>query len=228
MTTEKQDVIQGPKGELLNQYGMPVTVPKGWAFLPAGDAGLTRKITALGNYWRVVFKKRNRTMSKGIWAPASIIQKAQKEIAVTRSTEEYKKQRAYAQERRSNRQAEYEQAFFLAVKQQLHFHEMYKRVEAAIAQAVTAHAILIGSGTVARTASIPIEKRAAKAITAWMRHNTTAYNNMKIVRIKGERRNVRRELAEQSKKVLNNYRKGKPVSADCPLYSALHRLLNKS
>ena len=54
-----------------------------------------------------------------------------------------------------------------------------------------------------------------------MRHQTTAYDNMQIARIKGERRAVRRMLAEQSTKLLNNYRKGLPIPMSCPLKKAL-------
>ena len=50
-------VKPGEKGTLINEYGEPITPPKNWAFLPAGDAGITRKVTAKGEYWRVQFKK---------------------------------------------------------------------------------------------------------------------------------------------------------------------------
>jgi hypothetical protein len=86
---------------------------------------------------------------------------------------------------------------------------------------VTAHATPVGSGTVARTVMIPIEERASKAVIAWMRHQTTGYDHMKIARIKGERRAVRRQLAERSTQLLKIYRQGAPIPADCPLMKAL-------
>jgi len=74
-----------------------------------------------------------------------------------------------------------------------------------------------GSGTVARTALIPIEERAAtKAVIAWMRHQTTAYDSMAIARVKGERLEVRRLLARRSHEFLRNYRSGQPALADGP------------
>jgi hypothetical protein len=57
-----------------------------------------------------------------------------------------------------------------------------------------------------------------------MRHQTTGYDNLKIARIKGERRAVRRTLAQQSVALLSKYREGKFVSLDCPLQMAVRRL----
>ena len=91
-----------------------------------------------------------------------------------------------------------------------------------LADAVTEHATPVGSGTVARTQRIPIEKRAESAVIAWLRHQTTAYDNMKIARVKGKRREVRRMLAEESRILLDKYRKGQPAdTASCPLQLTL-------
>ena len=55
-----------------------------------------------------------------------------------------------------------------------------------------------------------------------MRHQTTGYDDMHIARIKGERREVRRQLAEQSRRLLSAYRSGQLTnSATCPLQRAL-------
>jgi hypothetical protein len=54
-----------------------------------------------------------------------------------------------------------------------------------------------------------------------MRHQTTAYDSMKIARVKGQRREVRRMLAQRSKELLHRYRQGLPSSPDCPLAKAL-------
>ncbi len=90
-----------------------------------------------------------------------------------------------------------------------------------MAKLVSLHATPVGSGTVARTSTIPIEERASRAVIAWMRHQTTAYDQMPIARIKGERRRVRRMLAQRSVELLESYRKGEPIKIDCPLYAAL-------
>ena len=39
-------VSPGEKGKLFGEYGETLTPPLGWVFLPAGDAGVTRKVTA--------------------------------------------------------------------------------------------------------------------------------------------------------------------------------------
>ena len=86
---------------------------------------------------------------------------------------------------------------------------------------MTDHATPVGSGTVARTKRIPVEQRAEAAVIAWMRHQTTAYESMKIPRVKGKRREVRRMFAQRSQELLGRYRSGEAVGDDCPLYQAL-------
>ena len=99
--------------------------------------------------------------------------------------------------------------------------ELHAKLAEQMADAVTRHATPVGSGTVARTQRIPIERRAESAVIAWLRHQTTAYDNMKIARVKGKRREVRRMLAEQSRRLLEKYRAGRAVGETCPLLQAL-------
>ncbi|WP_296454809.1 DUF2293 domain-containing protein [Rubinisphaera sp.] len=69
---------------------------------------------------------------------------------------------------------------------------------------------------------IPVDQRAESAVIAWLRHQTTVYVNMKIPRVKGKLRKVRRILAEESRQLLETYRKGRPSDAACcPLQLAL-------
>jgi hypothetical protein len=56
-----------------------------------------------------------------------------------------------------------------------------------------------------------------------MRHQTTGYDSMKIARVKGQRREVRRMLAQRSRELLGGYRRGDPVAASCPLARALEQ-----
>jgi hypothetical protein len=86
---------------------------------------------------------------------------------------------------------------------------------------VTDHATPVGSGTVARTKRIPVEQRAEAAVIAWMRHQTTSYDSMRIERVKGRRREVRRMLAQKSKELLARYRRGESAPDTCPLLMAL-------
>jgi hypothetical protein len=224
MTTEICILNLDFQGGLVNQNGVKVTPPSGWAFLPAGDAGVTRKITSAGTYWRVQAKKGRHTYSKGLWAPLAVIEQAKNDMEVMRGSESYKKTIENAARRRESKQIEYEAEFCKAVEEFLNFHALHKNAEKIIAKAVTLHAIPIGSGTVARTVMIPLEERAARAVIAWMRHNTTAYDQLQIKRIKGERRKTRRVLAGQSIEVLTKYRLGLPTDVNCPLQKVLTKI----
>lgn len=223
MSSSIKTVNINKQSQLIDEQNNILTPPPHWTFLAAGDAGVTRKVTSKGNYWKVVFKKGRRTMSKGVWAPAEIIENAKKEMNSTRSTPEYQRKKEYSAQRREKQQLDYEVEFCKEVEKYLNFHTEYVVIAKTIAIMVTQHAIPVGSGTVARTAMIPIEERASKAVIAWMRHKTTAYDNMQIAKIKGERRAVRRLLAEQSTRILNSYRLGKPIPLHCPLKKALEQ-----
>src|SRR5690606_3113419 len=102
----------------------------------------------------------------------------------------------------------------------LAFHPNNQELARRMADRVTAHATPVGSGTVARAQRLPIERRAEAAVIAWMRHQTTAYDSMKIARVKGKRREVRRMLADRSQQLLACYRRGE-APEDCPLLKAL-------
>lgn len=221
MRNDKHIVIPDREGNLIAENGAYFVPPNHWSFLPAGDAGVTRKVTAHGLYMRVQVKKGRRFISKGIWAPAQLIADAKKEMDTTRLTDEYKVKRNKDRERRAQKQLEYEDDFCHEVERFLRFHNKYKEQQKQMARLVTTHAIPVGSGTVARTQMIPIEERAAKAVIAWMRHQTTAYDNLKIARVKGERRAVRKNLAAQSNRILQQYRNGESIQENCPLRNAL-------
>lgn len=214
---------------VIDATGKTLVVPDGWELLPPGDAGLTRRVKAAGPTWTVQVKKGRKTFSQGIWAPASTIATKRSELEAERATESYAKKRASDTVRREKKQTEYVGAFEESVLQFLAFDHRYEDTARRLAKLVTEHATPVGSGTVARTERIPIERRAESAVIAWMRHQTTAYDNMKIARVKGERREVRRMLAEISRELLNAYRRGLAVNkASCPLQLALRQLSQAS
>lgn len=196
-------------------------VPDDWALLPPGDAGLTRRVKAAGSHWVVQEKKGRRTFSRGVWASAETIDRIRAELESDRSSESYQKRKAADARRREQVQADYVEDFHRAVMEFLDFHPSHEKLSQRFATAVTAHATPVGSGTVARTKRIPVEKRAEAAVIAWMRHQTTAYDSMKIAREKGKRREVRRQLAARSKQLLQRYRVGDSLSETCPLHRAL-------
>jgi hypothetical protein len=201
--------------------GTVKTPPTDWILLPPGDAALTRRVKAAGDHWIVHEKKGRKIFSRGVWAPASTVDKIRAELEVERSTDGYTKRKEADARRRDKVQAEYVEDFHGAVVKFLAFHPAHACLADRLAKAITDHATPVGSGTVARTKRIPIEQRAEAAVIAWMRHQTTAYDSMKIPRIKGKRREVRRMLAERSKDLLRRYRRGETVGEECPLGRAL-------
>jgi hypothetical protein len=196
-------------------------VPADWVLLPPGDAGLTRRVKAAGDHYVVQEKVGRRMFSRGVWAPAATVARIEKELAAERATDAYAKKQESAARRREKVQDEYVEDFQGAVLEFLRFHETHAAVSRRLAKLVAAHATPVGSGTVARTKRIPIERRAEAAVIAWMRHQTTAYDSMKIARVKGQRREVRRMLASRSRSVLDAYRQGHAIADSCPLKQAL-------
>ncbi|MEQ1829108.1 MAG: DUF2293 domain-containing protein [Pirellula sp.] len=223
MAIESLIVSPGPnERSVRTPDGKICQVPKGWELLVPGDAALTRRVKAAGPTWAVQESKGRKIFSRGIWAPADTIAKLRAELEVERSSPTYAKKRAADAQRREKKQTEYVEDFGAAVLEFLDFHATYAVIAQRLAKAVTEHATPIGSGTVARTKLIPIERRAESAVIAWMRHQTTSYDNLKIERVKGRRREVRRMLAEKSRSLLQDYRRGNPVDAlRCPLQKAL-------
>ena len=223
MTIETRVVAPGPDETTVRTAdGKLLKVPQGWELLPPGDAGLTRRVKAAGPTWTVQEKKGRRTFSKGIWAPKESIVAIRVDLEHERSTESYAKRKVADANRREKKQSAYVEDFEAAVLDFLNFDSRYSDLAQRLAAAVTTHATPVGSGTVARTERIPIEQRAESAVIAWMRHQTTAYDNLKIPREKGKRREVRRMLADESRQLLNDYRRGHTVDANlCSLQKAL-------
>lgn len=202
--------------------GRVLAVPDDWALLSPGDAALSRRIKADGPTWTVIEKKGNKRFSRGIWAPAARIAVLRAELEVERQDPAYQRKLDAGRARRAVEQAEYVEDFRGSVLAYLSFHPNYREIEERMAGLITAHATPVGSGTVARTERIPIEERAEAATIAWMRHQTTGYDNMVIPLVKGRRREVRRMLAQRSVQLLARYRRGEPVDpATCPLWRAV-------
>lgn len=198
-------------------------VPAGWVLTPPGDAALTRRIKAAGEHRVVQERKGRRVFSLGVWAPAETVERIRADLEQERGSESFARQRQASARRRQKAQDEYVREFVAAVQEFLRFHARHAELANTLARRVAEHATPVGSGTVARTARLPIEKRAEAAVIAWMRHQTTAYDSMKIPRVKGKRREVRRMLAGRSQEILSRYRQGLAAAADCPLAAALSR-----
>ncbi len=202
--------------------------PAEWSCLPPGDAMHTRRVKAMGPSWAVIEKKGRKAFSKGLWAPRENIERVREEIERERSTESYAKKRVADVARRERTQAEYVETFAREVEAYLRFSPAWRELGTAMATLIAAHATPVGSGTVARTQRISVSERAEAATIAWMRHQTTTYDSMKIARIKGERREVRRELARISCAVLDLHRRDVPHEMKpCPLCTAIVTIVSK-
>ena len=72
------DVYDTRDGPWNPEHG-PLAIPDGWAFLPSGDAYLTRQVKTAGKYW-VAWRPRGRNRPHrrklGLWAPAEAIEQA--------------------------------------------------------------------------------------------------------------------------------------------------------
>jgi hypothetical protein len=223
MPIESRIVAPGPNDHSVRTAGGDLlSPPDDWTLLPPGDAALTRRVKAAGPTWTVQQKRGRKLFSLGVWAPKDRIETIREELSVERAKPQYAKRRKADAKRRECKQEAYVGSFRQAVFDFLAFAPCYRELAERLADAVAQHATPVGSGTVARTQRIPIHERAEAAVIAWLRHQTTAYDRMAIPRIKGKRREVRRMLAEESRRLLEAYRKGRPTSAaDCPLQRAL-------
>lgn len=217
-----QTVTPGPTPNTVRAAdGKVLTVPEGWVLLPPGEAALTRRVKDAGDHWAVAEKRGRKVFSRGVWAPAATVERIRTELEAERSTEGFAKRKEADARRREKAQAEYVEDFHGAVVAFLSFHPTHADLAETLARAVTDHATPVGSGTVARTKRIPVDRRAEAAVIAWLRHQTTGYDGMVIPRVKGKRREVRRMLAERSKRLLERYRLGEEVAEQCPLRRAL-------
>jgi hypothetical protein len=216
-------VRPSPKSRhVFTTQGELLAVPEGWALLPPGDAALSRRIKQDGPSWTVTEKKGRKEFSRGIWAPANRTEALRMILECERADPAYTKKLEAGRARRAQQEVAYTEDFTTALREYLDFHSRYRLLADRMAKLISDHATPVGSGTVARTKRIPIEQRAEAATIAWLRHQTTAYDNMHIPREKGARREVRRMLAKESKRLLQNYRQGTRIDVEhCPLQKAI-------
>jgi hypothetical protein len=202
--------------------GTVVSPPADWLFVPAGDPGLTRRLKAAGPVWIVAEKKGRKVFTRGLWAPATQVTTAQADLATERASPAYARKRAADAQRRADAQADYVEDFAGAVRSFLNFAPPFANQAEQLVQAVTTHATPVGSGTVARTERIPLTERVASAVIAWLRHQTTAYDRINVPRVRGARRELRRDLARSSHQLLDQHRGRQPHPlTGCPLCQAL-------
>lgn len=210
-----------PYGNVRLEDGTKTRPPDGWALLEPGDATLTRRVKEAGPSWTVQVEKGRKKFSMGVWALEATIERIRTELESERATPEYEARLARQRERSARAHEAYVAEFRQTVLDFLAFAPAHRALAEALAEAVTAHATPVGSGTVARTKRISVEQRAEAAVIAWMRHQTTAYDHMNIPRIKGMRRETRAALAKESRRLLASYRPEGTPPIVCPLRTAL-------
>ncbi len=205
--------------------GRFIDMPEGWEFVASGDPALTRRLkTTASGYWVVKRKVGRKEFGIGLCVPKGLASGIAEQLKAERETPEYQRKLEAGRKRREKEQEEYQEDFEKAVLDFLGFHERYRDLAVRLAKVVTEFTTPVGSGTVARTQRIPIEDRARAAVIAWMRHNTTDYDHRYIPRVAGKRREVRRDIAQESLALLKDYRRGGDIPSDCPLQKALKRL----
>ena len=208
-------------GTVLTETGEQLVVPSDWELLPPGDGPLTKLVKAKGPTWGVQVKVGRRLMSRGIWASKIDILAAVAEVEAKRTAPGYERQQQRRQLTKDTKHQAYVVQFQGEVVSFLGFHPHYAMLADVLADKVTSLATPVGSGTVARTERIPLADRARAAVIAWLRHQATDYERMTIARVKGRRRQVRRQLAGESLELLIPYRQGKDLPPDCPLFRVI-------
>jgi TfoX/Sxy family transcriptional regulator of competence genes len=209
---------------LKDKSGKVFTAPQDWANLPAGDASVTRKLKSLGPTWTVQEKKGRKTFSHGVWAAKEHIQQAKSLVETQRSDPKHQQKLAQAKVRREEKEDVFGEDFQQAIITFLNFDNKYQSLIEKLSLLVKEHAVPVGSGTVARSSSVSLNDKAALAVMAWMRHQTSNYDSTPVPRIKGARRELRQEIARQSTRILAKYRSGKDADlSSCPLYKALKK-----
>lgn len=228
MPDRVREVTKGPRAGTVKAGELLLTIPSGWVLLPPGDPALTRRVKKAGPYWSMSEKRGRKVFSQGLYAPADRIEALRNELSVEREDPSYERKLTRAKEKRDEAQTQYAEDFTGAVQRFLAFAAPHAALAAELAVAIARHAVPVGSGTVARTKRIPIEQRAEAATIAWLRHQTTSYDDMQIPRVKGMRREVRRMLAERSRQLLGRYRAGAVVPPEsCLLRRGLARAQSK-
>ncbi len=223
---ENETVVYALKG--ISKYskdGGFVDMPENWEFVPSGDPALTRRLkAAASDYWVVKRKVGRKEFGIGLCVPKGLAADIAEQLKTERERPEYQRKLDAGRKRREKEQEEYQEDFEQAVLDFLAFHERYHDLAVRLAKIITEFTTPVGSGTVARTRRIPIEERARAAVIAWMRHNTTDYDRRYIPHVAGRRREVRRDIAQESLALLKDYRSGNDIPSAYPLQKALEKL----
>jgi hypothetical protein len=156
------------------EYGS-IRIPRGWVFLPAGDAFITRTAKAMGPYWLAVKAAKGYTRKLGIWVSEKNLEAANR---LAQETLEHRAaKRIISRAQREKQEARYQQQFADAVYEYLDFAPGYEKLARKIALRTAERATAVGSERVGRTRKLTLAEKAALAARAYIRHNHTKYED---------------------------------------------------
>ena len=148
MAVKKEEFVVwagGTKDKVLH-YGQALTPPAGWIFVESGDAGLTRRLKAAGDYWVMVHRRRNRIEAIGLWIAADVVQEVKAGLEAERSDQSHLKKLEAGKKYREAKQEKYEVEFRNAVLSFLAFAGKWSAFAEKFADAVTVHAVPVEGG----------------------------------------------------------------------------------
>jgi hypothetical protein len=153
-------------------------MPEGWEFLPTGDAFVTRRVKAAGDYW-LVWRPRSRSVPHrrllGLLAPTAAIEAARAEAEAT--LEVRSARQAQGARYRARREDDYRGELAEAIVAFLDFVPEHAELAATIAADAAGRAGEVGSGRVGRTRKLSLDQRAELAARALIRHRHTDYED---------------------------------------------------
>ncbi len=173
------------------------------AYLPSGDAALTRRAKKHSELWAVVLKwshARKRYERQGLLVEEEALEKAEAECEA--DADQRKERRARATERRAELDEEFVAQFAARIR------EVYPHCPKGREQRIAEHACRKYSGRVGRSAAAKAfhEQAVRLAVIAHARHAETGYDNLLL---RGyDRFDARGEVAEKLSKVLHRWELG--------------------
>jgi hypothetical protein len=164
------------KAEWWNPEHGAVATPEGWAFLPTGQAFVTRTVKAAGVFW-LAWQPRSRSRQHrrllGIVAPEATIRSAEQAAVDTEAARALRREAGARS--RERQEARYRQKLTAAIVDYLAFTPEHQRLAERIAMEAAVRASVVGSGRVGRTRMLSLQDRAALAARAQIRHAYTDY-----------------------------------------------------
>jgi hypothetical protein len=171
------DVYQSRDGWWHPEHG-ELLPPKGWEFLPSGQAFVTRTVKVGGVFW-LAWAPRSRTRQHrrllGLWAPEATIRSAEQAAADTATARALRREAGARS--RERQEVRYQGELTQAIVAYLAFTPAHQTLAESIAREAAERTAVVGSGRVGRTRLLPLEERAALAARAQIRHAHTDYHH---------------------------------------------------